>query len=150
MSLKEIYCQDRAISILQRALASERSAHAYIFAGIEGVGKFKTAFEWAKLLLCESPVTGKDFADSCGRCESCRLLEADSHPDFNHVYKELLEFTREGKGKKTPLDLPIDVIREFLIEKVSAKPSLSRRRVFVISEAEKLNDSSQNCLLKVL
>jgi len=48
------------------------------------------------------------------------------------------------------VDLPIDVIREFLIEKVSTRPTLSKRKVFVISEAERLNDSSQNCLLKVL
>jgi DNA polymerase-3 subunit delta' len=48
------------------------------------------------------------------------------------------------------VDLPIDVIREFLIEKVSTKPTLSQRKVFVVSEAEKLNAASQNCLLKVL
>jgi len=46
--------------------------------------------------------------------------------------------------------LPIDVIREFLLAKVSRKPTLSQRKVFVVSEAEKLNKSSQNCLLKVL
>ena len=150
MSIKDIFCQDKAVDILQRAFASGKWAHAYIFAGPEGVGKFKTAREWAKLLLCQSPVTENDFADSCGACRACQLFEADSHPDFNHIYKELREFTKEGKGKPPPVDLPIDVIREFLVEKVSNKPTLSQRKVFVISEAERLNDSSQNCLLKVL
>jgi len=150
MSLKEIFCQDRAIDILQRAFASGKSAHAYIFAGLEGVGKFKTAREWAKLLLCKSPVIENGFADSCGSCRSCQLLEAGSHPDFNSVYKELREFTTDGRGKPPPADLPIDVIREFLIAKVSTRPTLSQRKVFVVSEGEKLNDSSQNCLLKVL
>jgi DNA polymerase-3 subunit delta' len=150
MSLKEIFCQDRAIDALQRAFASGRWAHAYIFAGPEGVGKFKTAREWAGLLLCNSPVIEDGFADSCGSCESCRLFEAGSNPDFSHVYKELREFTADGKGKPPPVDLPIDVIREFLIAKVSRRPTLSRRKVFVVSEAERLNDSSQNCLLKVL
>jgi DNA polymerase-3 subunit delta' len=42
------------------------------------------------------------------------------------------------------------VIREFLIEKVSTRPTLSARKVFVIGEAEKLNIESQNCLLKTL
>ncbi len=150
MSFKEIFCQDKVVDILQRAFASGKWAHAYIFAGLEGIGKFKTASEWAKLLLCKKPVIENDFADSCGSCQSCRLFEAGSHPDFNSVYKELREFTKDGKGKPPPVDLPIDVIREFLIAKVSTRPTLSQRKVFVVSEAEKLNASSQNCLLKVL
>jgi len=150
MSLKEIFCQDKAISLLQRAFASGKVPHAYIFAGLEGVGKFKTASQWAKLLLCKEPTVENNFAHACDSCQSCQAFEADSHPDFNHVYKELIEFTREGKGRKTPVDLPIDVIREFLIEKVPTKPTLSQRKVFVVSEAEKLNAASQNCLLKVL
>jgi len=154
MSLKEIFCQDKAISILQRAFVSGKSPHAYIFAGPEGVGKFKTAREWAKLLLCKNPIIEKaekpEFADSCSQCRSCRLLEAGSHPDFHLVYKELLEFTKDGKGKTTPVALPVDVIREFLIDKVSAKPTVSARKIFIVSEAERLNASSQNAMLKVL
>jgi len=150
MSIKEIFCQDKAVGILQRAFAADKVPHAYIFAGAEGVGKFKTAREWAKLLLCEKPVTEKDYSDSCQFCESCRLVEAGSHPDFNHIYKELVQFTEKGKGKTTPVDMPIDVIREFLIAKVSTRPTVSGRKVFIVNEAERLNASSQNALLKVL
>jgi DNA polymerase III delta' subunit len=133
-----------------RGYLSEYSAHAYIFAGTEGVGKFKTAYEFGKLLLCEKPEIKRDFADSCGQCESCRCYEAGSHPDFVHVYKELLEFTADGRGRAAPVEMAVDVIREFLIAQVSNKPTLSARKVFVVSEAEKLNISSQNALLKVL
>lgn len=154
MALKDVFCQDRAIEILQRGLASGRAAHAYIFAGPEGVGKYKTAREWARLMLCRNPaVSGSEeqpFADSCGSCESCNLFEGGAHPDYSPVYKELLEFTKEGKGRKAPVEFPIDVIREFLLEKVSIRPTASERRVFIVSEAEKLNASSQNALLKVL
>ena len=150
MSFKEIFCQDRAIEILQRAFASGRWAHAYIFAGVEGIGKFKTACEWARLLLCNKPIIENGFADSCGSCQSCRLFEAGTNPDFAHIYKELLEFTKDNAGKKTPVDLAIDVVREFLVAKASVRPTISQRKVFVISEAERLNISSQNCLLKVL
>ena len=150
MSFKNIFCQDRAIDNLQRAFVSGRWAHSYIFAGSEGIGKFKTAYEWARLLLCENPIVEDGFADSCGSCQSCRLFDAGSHPDFSHIYKELREFTSDGKGKTTPVDMPIDVIREFLIAKVSVRPTLSQRKVFVVSEAEKLNSASQNALLKVL
>ena len=150
MSITKIFCQDKAISILQRALAAKKVPHAYIFTGLEGVGKFATAREWAKVLLCKEPVKQNDFTDSCGQCQSCRSLEADSHPDFNHIYKELREFTSKGKGKPAPVEMPIDVIREFLIAKVSSMPALSKRKIFIISEAEKLNAASQNALLKVL
>ncbi|MHC4457638.1 MAG: DNA polymerase III subunit [Planctomycetota bacterium] len=158
MSLKQIFCQDNAISVLQRALAAEKLAHAYIFTGPEGVGKFKTARQYTKLLLCEKPIIESrtdpadtpNFADSCDSCQSCRLFEASSHPDFNLIYKELIQFTKEGKGRTSPVDLPIDVIREFLINRASTRPTLSERKVFLVTEAEKLNHSSQNSLLKVL
>jgi DNA polymerase-3 subunit delta' len=178
MSLKEIFGQDKAVDILQRAHAADKSPHAYIFAGPDGVGKFKTAREWAKMLLCKrqktegrgqkaedrgqrtedrkqktegrSQKTEDVLVDNCGECESCKLFEAGSHPDFHHIYKELLKFTREGKKDAAPVEMPIDVIREFLIDKVSTRPTLSVRKVFVVSEAEKLNNESQNCLLKVL
>jgi DNA polymerase-3 subunit delta' len=150
MSLKEVFSQDRAIDILQKAFGAGKNPHAYIFAGPDGVGRFKVAGEWAKMLLCSEPVKKGGFSDSCGSCESCRLFDAGSHPDFNHVYKELLEFTRDGKNKKTPLKFPIDVVREFVIEKASSKPSLSQRKVFVLDEGEKLSNQAQNCLLKIL
>ncbi len=150
MSFKEIFCQDSAIDILQRAYHSERVSHAYIFAGPEGVGKYLTACQWAKLLLCHNPVVEKGFARSCDSCNSCKLFDADTHPDFSHVYKELREFTEEGKDKAAPLEMPIDVIREMLNNKVSIRPSLSQKKVFIVSEAEKMNTSSQNCMLKVL
>lgn len=157
MAIKDILCQDRAVGTLQRAMAAGRIPHAYIFAGPEGVGKFTTAREWAKLLLCENrgQETGNrgqtPFFDSCGKCQSCLKFEAGAHPDFQRVYKELLPFTREGKNKtSTPIDLPIDVIREFLVEKVGSRPALSQKSVFVVEESQKLNAASQNALLKTL
>lgn len=153
MSLKEVFCQDKAIGILQRAFAADKLAHAYIFVGPDGVGKFKTAREWAKMLLCNDRVVEqapqRTFSDSCGTCRSCEVFAGGAHPDFNYIYKELVEYTKDGKGK-TPLDLPIDVIREFLIDKVAGRPQMSDATVYVVREAERLNKSSQNALLKVL
>lgn len=155
MSLKDIFCQDRAVAQLQRAINAGRVPHAYIFAGPDGVGKRTCALQWAKLLLCKNPTTEKTndspFIDSCGRCESCRAFDAEgAHPDFNLIYKELLEYTKEGKRKKTPVNLSIDVIREFVIQRASLRPKLSQSVVFVICEAEKLSRGAQNSLLKVL
>jgi DNA polymerase-3 subunit delta' len=154
MSIRQIFCQEQAITALQRALAAKRVAHAYIFAGPEGVGKLKTAREWAKLLLCRDKLHQTDesgrFSDSCGRCPSCKTFENQIHPDFNLIYKELLQYTTKGKGKKNPLQLRIDVIREFLVEKVAVRPQLSQSTIYVVCEAERLNTSSQNAMLKVI
>lgn len=147
MNLADIFCQDRAVNTLTRAFETGKIPHAYIFDGIDGIGKFTTAKAFAKLLLCQSP----EDNDSCGKCESCKMLDSDNHPDFHHIYKELVEFSSDpALRKKQPIDLPIGVIREFLIEKIQIKPSLSASKIFVISESEKLNAASQNALLKVL
>ena len=153
VNLSEIMCQDKAIAGLQRAFSAGRMAHAYLFAGEDGVGKFTTARAWAKMLLCQnrSQRPGESaFYDSCGQCPSCKLFEGGGHPDFQSVYKELITFTKEGKNKTTPVDMPVDVIREFLIEKVSTRPQMSKNVVYVIQEFEKVNTSSQNAMLKIL
>lgn len=160
MNFSDIFCQDKAIGTLRQAFTAKRVPHAFIFAGPEGVGKFTTALAWSKLLLCQSPSVSPDPSgrgsgnlepDSCGKCDSCQKLDTDSHPDFHHIYKELIEFVSDSQlRKRTPIDLPIDVVREFVIEKAQIKPALSAAKVFVISEAERLNPESQNALLKTL
>ena len=154
MALKDIYCQDHVVTSLCSARTAQRQPHAYIFAGPDGVGKFTTARAWAKLLLCSQPTTSQrdanTFYDSCGSCRSCIAFDADSHPDFHLIQKELIVYTEEGKNKKPGLEMPVAVVREFLINKISAQPALSDRTVFVMLEAEKLNASSQNAMLKTL
>lgn len=191
MSLRDVLCQERAIGSLRKAVEGGRLAHAYIFAGEEGVGKFTTAREFARMLLCHNlsglapaPKTAakksarakaaKDLLfeaeseksiatpttaagattqrESCGHCESCRLIDAGTHPDFQVVYKELLPFTKDpaNKDKKTPADLSIDVVREFLIDRAAGRPKLGEASVFVVREAEKTNRFSENAMLKIL
>jgi DNA polymerase-3 subunit delta' len=155
MSLKDIFCQERAVGDLQRALGAGRLAHAYIFAGPAGVGKRTTAQAWAKMLLChrrrvETVSETLKFHDSCGECESCRVFEVGAHPDYHLIEKELRQYTAKDKGKEAKQDLAISVVREFLIDKVAHRPVMSECTVYVLREAERLNASSQNALLKVL
>jgi DNA polymerase-3 subunit delta' len=153
MNLQSIVCQDKAVGALQQAYAGGKIAHAYMFAGDDGVGKRTTAFALAKMLLCENRQTLSQtppFVDCCGVCHSCQTFEAGGHPDFRLITKELIKFTEKGKNRTTPVDMPIDVIREFLIEKVSHKPMMGNFVVFVMDQAERVNTASQNAMLKVL
>ncbi len=153
MSLKDVLCQDRAAEAFGRAMKSGRLGHAYIFAGDDGVGRYLMARQWAKALLCEQPFVDdvNDFYDSCGKCRSCTLFESDNHPDFKHIYKELLEFTKDpANRKKNPSQMPIDVIREFVVEAVGSRPQMAKRAVYVVSEAEKMGAGAQNAMLKTL
>jgi DNA polymerase-3 subunit delta' len=154
LSLQQIFCQDKAVGSLQRAFGAGKMAHAYIFAGPDGVGRAMTARAWGKMLLCQKRVEKKTpegvFFDSCGTCPSCLLFDGDGHPDFVSIYKELLPYTKDGKDRKPPRDLPIDVVREFLIEKIANRPQIGEFAVYVIHEAEKLNTAGQNALLKTL
>jgi len=146
----DIRHQDRAIAILKRGLGSGRIHHAYLFDGPEGVGKEMTGRALATRLLCEDDRLAPD-ADACGRCPACRLMATDNHPDFHLVHRGLHNLhpdpaVRASKG----LFLVVDVVRHFVIEPVAMKPSRGRRRVFLIRDAERMNEEAQNALLKTL
>jgi DNA polymerase-3 subunit delta' len=146
----EILHQPRAISILRRALRSGRTHHAYLFDGPEGVGKALTARALAARLLCETEGLKPDD-DACGRCPSCHLLAVDTHPDFHLVHRGLHKLHPERKVRRSKgLFLVVDLIRHFVIEPAGMKPSQGRRRVFVILDAERMNEEAQNALLKTL
>ena len=55
MAFSDILGQAKALALLDRALHSGRLAHAYLFAGPDGVGKTTVALELAAVLLCRAP-----------------------------------------------------------------------------------------------
>lgn len=150
MHFRDIRHQDRALSLLRRALTSGRTHHAYLFDGPSGVGKERTAIALAARLLCHDDTLAAD-ADACGTCDSCRLLAGENHPDLHIIHRGLHKMhadrsVRTGKG----LFLSVHVVRQFLIEPSSNAPSLGRRRVFIVRDAERMNEGAQNALLKTL
>ena len=150
MRFSDVKHQDRALSIVRRALASGRTHHAYLFEGPEGVGKELAGRALAARLMCEASGVAAD-ADACGECRACRLFASGNHPDFHLIDRELHKLhpdktIRAGKG----LFLVVDVVRHFLIEPAANTPSLGRRRVFLIRDAERMNEGAQNALLKTL
>ena len=112
-----------------------RLGHAYLFAGPAGVGKHTLARELARALLCEVP---SKSLQACGRCASCALAEAGTHPDL------ILAARPEDK-----VDLPIETIRE-LIEHLGLKPARGGRKVAILDDADDLSAEAANAFLKTL
>lgn len=149
--------------MLQRAFSRDRVPHAYIFHGPDGVGKETLARGVAQLLLCDSPIEttlGTDAPNDtsapiahagCGKCESCRLVLAQTHPDVHSVYRQLnRQHPDADVRKRTGREIGVDVIRHFLIDKVHLTPSHAKAKVFLLREADRITPQAQNALLKTL
>lgn len=159
----EIRHQDRALGLIHRALAGGRIPHAMLFHGPGGVGKEMTALALAAALLCARRERGggADEAlfgeappaevEACGECPSCHCLAAGTHPDFQLVERQLARMHPDPAVRRTKaLFLGVDVIRHFVIDATGRRPALSSSRVFVLRDAERMNEEAQNALLKTL
>jgi DNA polymerase-3 subunit delta' len=129
MRFKELYGHEKPISILKSAMARNRIAHAYLFYGMEGIGKRTMASVFAGALNCgeEDP--------PCGACASCRKAAHDNHPN-------IIKAKAEGQFIK------IGAIRE-LQARMAFRPE-EGRRVLIIEEADRMNAAAANALLKTL
>jgi DNA polymerase-3 subunit delta' len=133
MSFLDIYGHEKQILILKQALAQNRVGHSYLFSGIDAAGKKTLALEFAKVVNCEK---ADEINDSCGKCPACLKISRNNHPDI---------FFIEAEGQF----IRISAIRE-IQEQMTFKPMEGRRRVFVIDNADKMNDQAANALLKTL
>ena len=163
IDLPGIVGQEQPISRLQRNLAAGRMHHALLFAGPAGVGRRTTAIALGKVLLCENPVKSENREQisglnhnepaqlACGVCESCRLFEGGTHPDFHLVYKELARYHEDSSVRNRVMqDLGIPIIRKHVIAPAMRSATKGIGKVFVILETELINSAAQNALLKTL
>ncbi|MBU0719216.1 MAG: DNA polymerase III subunit, partial [Planctomycetes bacterium] len=163
MSLADVKYQGHAQRFLQRTMQGRRLAHAYLLHGPEGVGKETLARSFAEVLLCSAPVdTALDPAEAeitgleslpvgCGQCEDCRLVAAETHPDLHFVYRQLnRDHPDSAVRSRKALDLGVDVLRHFVIDRVGLTPGRGRAKVFIIREADRMTPAAQNALLKTI
>lgn len=128
---------------LARLLASKQVPHAILLQGNEGLGKLALAQQLAHAVLCQQPLQDQQ---ACGKCPSCKLLAANTHPDFYHLKPTAKE---NSTSKKPALSIRIEHVRE-LCEKLNQTSQLSGYRVAIIDQAEGLTLSAANSLLKTL
>jgi hypothetical protein len=128
--------QPRAVDLLTRALTSERVAHAYAFIGPAGSGRMTTAVAFAGALLCAD--------GGCGACRHCSAAASRHHPDL-HV----LTPTPPESNPKGARAIRIGAVRE-LERQSSLRPVMSRRRVFIIDDADRMTEDAPQAILKFL
>ncbi|MEW6220684.1 MAG: DNA polymerase III subunit delta' [Thermodesulfobacteriota bacterium] len=130
--LSSVIGQERAKTVLRRAVAGQRLGHAFLFRGPAGVGKRRTAMAFAALVNCRQRRAG----DACGVCPSCRKLAAGSHPDVTRI-------DPDGAFIK------IDQIRR-LATILGFPPLEGLFRVIILAGVENMRVEGANALLKTL
>jgi len=166
--------QMRVKRTLLSALRTGRLAHAYLFYGPEGVGKDAVAFELARLLQCQ-----RGGEEACGECDSCQRVSTMQHPDVrlitalptgkseegsdgplaklsaDDMATVQEEYRKKGENPYYRVDIPRSlVIKISSIRDVRREATLTsfegRKRIFIVSRAEDMEDAAANALLKTL
>ncbi len=145
MAWHDIEGHDAVVEKLRRAVARNRLASSFLFAGPAGIGKRTFALRFAQALLCQA--RPEAALDPCDTCQSCAMALAGTHPDIEVVSKP------EEKAF-LPVELFLGDLqhrgREGLCHWIGLKPFLGGRRVAIIDDADYFNDAGANCLLKTL
>lgn len=134
----------------------DRLSHAWIFYGLEGIGKFQFAYATAASILCES----HDSPFACGKCASCHWIAKHNHPDLRILVPEQLEElyglqqtpeASSSKSKNPSKVIRVNQLRDLIHEQFFSMSSYrGGYKVVIIFPAETLNDEAANTLLKVL
>lgn len=172
----KILGQNRVKEKLKTLFRNNKLAHAYVFHGNEGVGKDAVAIELAKLVNCENPVNGDEACDKCENCmkissfrseyfhficalPSGKSEQTDTDPiekltsaDFE-IYMEQIRLKSADPYHRISIpnanNIRINSIRE-IINKIYLTSGRKNRKVFIISEADKMRQEASNALLKIL
>jgi len=113
---------------------SGRGHHALLVQALPGMGADALVYALVRFQMCHTPEGQK----SCGKCHSCQLMQAGTHPDYYQLAPE--------KGKST---LGVDAVRE-VTEKLYEHARLGGAKVVWVSDAALLTEAAANALLKTL
>jgi len=143
--------QKQAIELLTQAVVQNRIAPAYLFTGLEGVGRSLAARCFVELLFC----VGVSESQQAG---VKKRLQQGNHPDLLWVEPTYLhqgqrlsatEAAAAGVKRKAPPQIRVEQIRE--ISQFLGRSALeSKRSLVVLEHAETMAEGAANSLLKTL
>ncbi|MGH9930849.1 MAG: ATP-binding protein [Pyrinomonadaceae bacterium] len=147
--LDQLTGNERVKSLLRRMLEARRVPGALLLTGEDGIGKKLFALEIAKALNCRTP----QGAEGCGDCPACKRIARFNYPqsDDSDDWKGIVWTDHPDVGMVVAPKRVLLVDQMRLIEReANYRPYEGKARVFLIEDADKLNDPSANALLKVL
>ena len=127
--------QNKFVSYIEKIMISNKLSHAYLIETEDSSTEFPLVLLFVKMILCPLEINKCDKLN-CSKCNVCRLIDEKNFPDF-----EIIEADGNQIKKNQLLELKDEFHKTSLIGK---------RRVYVIKDAEKLNPSSANTILKFL
>jgi len=113
---------------------NRKTSQILLIIGLQGIGKFNLAKNFAHSLLCDNLL--KDNIP-CGRCHACLLFNKNNHPDFLLVQSDNSHI------------ITIEQIR-IVIKEIFYTTHQGRVKIIIIKDADLLNISAANLLLKIL
>ena len=160
---------------LSNAVQNQHIAHAQLFQGPTGGAQTAMALAFVSYLFCNQ----REGDDACGTCPSCQKVHKGIHPDIVYLFpsittKKVKEAESDAflpEWRKFMLESPFRTIADWLtylgaegnrqgnipveetrklIQKISLKPFEAPFKIVFIWNAETLNLSSGNALLKTL
>ncbi len=120
-------------TILKREINKNKLAHAYLFESNGYIGTFDLALALAKTLLCPYNYSNNQ---KCVNCTQCNNIDNGNYPEI-----KIIEADGMWIKKEQLLELQ---------EQFSTKSVINKRKIYIIKDADKLNNVAANSLLKFI
>lgn len=120
---------------INNIISLNKLSHAYLIEIDNYEKDFSYVLDFVKLILCNNP-KDNNYVINCGKCNICSQIDNNEYVDLR-----IIEPDGSTIKKKQLLELQ---------EEFHNKSLLDNKRIYIIKEADKLNDSSANTMLKFL
>src|SRR5712691_10837903 len=141
---------DEVKESLRHLLVSGRVPGSLLFTGEQGIGKKLFALELAKAFNCRN----RRGVEACDECSSCKRIWRSTFPPFtsdddNRERMIWSEHTDVAMARPFKNIIRVKVMRE-LEREANFRPFEGVARVFVVEDADTMNEQAANALLKTL
>ena len=120
-------------SFYEYAKKLDKFYHAYIFEVDDIEESKKIILSFAKMIICKNHYTDTKY---CGNCNICRLIDNSSFSDLKIIKPDGISIKKEQI---------LNMQKELSLKSIN-----NNNRVYIIEQADKMNQSASNSLLKFL